>query len=380
MEKIGLVLEGGAAKGAYHIGAYEALEELGIEIDGIAGTSIGSINGAFLVADKLNLARSFWRNVDYRFFYGIDDKLQDMILNCPDCLETRLEITKVTFETIINGGVEVDRFLETLRKLLPEEDFRNSDKDFALVTVNLTKRREEVYYKEDIPKGKLVEYLLASSYIPGLKQKKIDGSIYLDGGFYDNLPFRPLERLGYKNLILVHCDGVGRIWEPDKDLNIIEINPSDDTGPLWNFHHDNTESLLKLGYLDTLKVFNKLIGDIYFISKRNFFKQISSLIVHGAKRNNLFLDNYQKILYDELYSMELEKNQKSLSLMILECIELVAKAYNIDRLKIYTVNEIIKNILLKDKSQLWVKYLNKEEKRKFKSLKKQRYLSEIFNI
>lgn len=232
MEKIGLVLEGGAAKGAYHIGAYEALEELGIEIDGIAGTSIGSINGAFLVADKLNLARSFWRNVDYRFFYGIDDKLQDMILNCPDCLETRLEITKVTFETIINGGVEVDRFLETLRKLLPEEDFRNSDKDFALVTVNLTKRREEVYYKEDIPKGKLAEYLLASSYIPGLKQKKIDGSIYLDGGFYDNLPFRPLERLGYKNLILVHCDGVGRIWEPDKDLNIIEINPSDDTGPL----------------------------------------------------------------------------------------------------------------------------------------------------
>ena len=43
---IGLVLEGGGAKGAYHIGAYRALSELGIQIDGVVGTSIGAINAA----------------------------------------------------------------------------------------------------------------------------------------------------------------------------------------------------------------------------------------------------------------------------------------------------------------------------------------------
>ncbi len=44
----GLVLEGGGAKGAYHIGAYRALMEEGIEIQGIAGTSVGALNGAIL--------------------------------------------------------------------------------------------------------------------------------------------------------------------------------------------------------------------------------------------------------------------------------------------------------------------------------------------
>jgi len=38
MGKLGLVLEGGGAKGAYQAGAYKALLELGIEIDGVSGT------------------------------------------------------------------------------------------------------------------------------------------------------------------------------------------------------------------------------------------------------------------------------------------------------------------------------------------------------
>ncbi len=41
----GLVLEGGGAKGAYHIGAYKAILEEGIEIGGVAGTSVGALNG-----------------------------------------------------------------------------------------------------------------------------------------------------------------------------------------------------------------------------------------------------------------------------------------------------------------------------------------------
>ena len=46
--KKGVVLEGGGTKGAYQIGAYEALRDLVIKITGIAGTSIGALNGAFI--------------------------------------------------------------------------------------------------------------------------------------------------------------------------------------------------------------------------------------------------------------------------------------------------------------------------------------------
>ena len=51
-EKIGLVLEGGGAKGAYEIGACKALEEIGINITAVTGTSVGALNGALLPSMK----------------------------------------------------------------------------------------------------------------------------------------------------------------------------------------------------------------------------------------------------------------------------------------------------------------------------------------
>ena len=56
----GLVLEGGGAKGAYHVGAFKALKELGIEIGGIAGSSIGAINGAMMVQGNYELLEKVW--------------------------------------------------------------------------------------------------------------------------------------------------------------------------------------------------------------------------------------------------------------------------------------------------------------------------------
>ena len=48
--KVGLVLSGGGAKGAYQVGALKALQELGTTIDVVAGASIGALNGAVLVS------------------------------------------------------------------------------------------------------------------------------------------------------------------------------------------------------------------------------------------------------------------------------------------------------------------------------------------
>ncbi len=57
----GLVLEGGGTKGAYQIGAYKALRELGIEFQGVTGTSIGALNGAFIIQNDI---RSYGRYLD----------------------------------------------------------------------------------------------------------------------------------------------------------------------------------------------------------------------------------------------------------------------------------------------------------------------------
>ena len=50
MSKLGLVLSGGGAKGAYHVGVIKALQELGIQVDMLSGASIGALNGAVLLS------------------------------------------------------------------------------------------------------------------------------------------------------------------------------------------------------------------------------------------------------------------------------------------------------------------------------------------
>lgn len=52
---LGLVLEGGGARGAFQIGAFQALNEKGFRFDGIVGTSIGAINGALLAQGDFEL-------------------------------------------------------------------------------------------------------------------------------------------------------------------------------------------------------------------------------------------------------------------------------------------------------------------------------------
>lgn len=61
----GLVLEGGGAKGAYHIGAYKAIMEEGIEIRGIAGTSVGALNGALIAQEDFEKAYNLWYNMSF---------------------------------------------------------------------------------------------------------------------------------------------------------------------------------------------------------------------------------------------------------------------------------------------------------------------------
>jgi NTE family protein len=70
----GLVLEGGGAKGAYHVGAYKALKELGVEIGGIAGTSIGALNGAILIQGDLEKLEDIWINTKSSDLFNIDEK------------------------------------------------------------------------------------------------------------------------------------------------------------------------------------------------------------------------------------------------------------------------------------------------------------------
>ena len=73
MKKLGLVLEGGGVKGVYQLGAIEALYEAGVHFDGVAGTSIGALNGAALIGAGIEGLASMWNTVMESDVFELDE-------------------------------------------------------------------------------------------------------------------------------------------------------------------------------------------------------------------------------------------------------------------------------------------------------------------
>src|SRR6266571_3462448 len=73
--RVGLVLSGGGAKGAYQVGCWKALRAFGVDrFDAIAGSSVGAINAVFVATGRLDLAEDAWRNLSARDVISIRAK------------------------------------------------------------------------------------------------------------------------------------------------------------------------------------------------------------------------------------------------------------------------------------------------------------------
>ena len=71
--KRALVLSGGGSRGAYECGAWQALRELNIRLDGVYGTSIGALNAALVAQDDFEAALDLWNNISIRQIVAVDE-------------------------------------------------------------------------------------------------------------------------------------------------------------------------------------------------------------------------------------------------------------------------------------------------------------------
>lgn len=209
----GIVLEGGGAKGAYHIGVSKALVEIGVEIGGVAGTSVGALNGAMIVQGELDKAYEVWQNIDTSQIIKLTENEEKEFNNMEDIGE-RLSLKIERLRKIITErGLDIQPLEKILNELIDESQVRKSSMDFGIVTFDLTNRKPVELFKEDIPKGKLIDYLIASANLPLFKMKTIDGGIYIDGGVYNVLPINLIRDKGYKDIIAVRTFGLGAYKE-----------------------------------------------------------------------------------------------------------------------------------------------------------------------
>ncbi|MFU0800299.1 MAG: patatin-like phospholipase family protein [Xylanivirga thermophila] len=262
MEEFGLVFAGGGAKGSYEIGVWKALMELKIPIIAVAGTSVGALNGAMVVQGDFEAAKSIWTDISVQDVMDVQKDILDKESSASSFMD-RINMIK---ETIIGGGLDVTPLSNLLHSVIDEEKIRKSPIDLGLVTFSLTDFKPVRLFKDDIPEGQLIDYLMASACFPAFKPKEIDNKRFIDGGVYDNIPISLITEKGIKNIIVVDISGVGMPKKVDTDgLNIINIKTSQDLGKTLDFDKERSKVNMEIGYLDALKAFGRINGKKYYI-------------------------------------------------------------------------------------------------------------------
>ena len=265
-----LVLEGGGTRGAYQVGVWKALKELGIKIKAISGTSIGSLNGALILQDDLDSMIKLYENIEIKNIMEISAEI-DSKKN----LFSITNVRKLAADFIEHKGINNAPLRKTIEQHIDIEKIYNSDIDFGLVTYSLKSKTPVQLFKNDIPKEQMVDYLMASSCFPIFKAQKIGEEEFLDGGLYDNTPINMLIEKGYKNIIVADINGMGfRRKIIDKNVYLKIISPKEDLGGSFEFNHDKIKNNIILGYLDTMRRFNKMQGHKYYFETDEFNKML----------------------------------------------------------------------------------------------------------
>ena len=200
-----LVLAGGGARGSYQVGVWRALTELGWRPQIITGTSVGSLNGAMFALDLYETARDMWLTI----------RSQD-VMELPAEDAPLPELHAFLKDAVTQGGMDVTPLEEIVERVLDEEKLRKSPIRLGLVTVEQKTLKARELPLEDIPEGKVKDYLLASAAcFPALRAHTIDGVSYLDGGYRDNMPTALAQKMGAEELVCVDLEGVG-ITRPNR--------------------------------------------------------------------------------------------------------------------------------------------------------------------
>lgn len=188
----GLALSGGGARGVAHLGVIKALEEIGIEISIMAGTSAGAIVGAM-----------------YGYGYTPDEILA--IINTMGFFKSMRPAWTWA------GLLRMDGLQNVMLKHIPENDFAALKRKLIVAATDLV-NGTPAYFSS----GELVRAVMASSCVPGVfSPVEFNGSYYVDGGLMDNFPIRALKS-ECDFVIGSHCNPIAGGFDKKNVRAIIE--------------------------------------------------------------------------------------------------------------------------------------------------------------
>ncbi|MBN1534412.1 MAG: patatin-like phospholipase family protein, partial [Spirochaetes bacterium] len=222
--KVGLVLSGGGAKGIAHVGVLKVLEEAGVKVDYIAGTSMGSIVGGFYAIgyDAKSLEK-------FALEEPWDELLSDemSLRNIP--IEEKNDESKYILSFALKGfGFELPKGVIKGQKLMTRlsiltlpyhqvQDFNKLPIPFRCVATDIETGEAVVFDRGFLPKA-----LRASMSIPSaLTPVEIDGRLLVDGGVVRNFPVSDVRAMGAD--IVIGVDVGAPLYKKEEITSLAEI-------------------------------------------------------------------------------------------------------------------------------------------------------------
>ena len=366
-KEYGIVLEGGGAKGAYQIGAWKALREAGVRIKGIAGASVGSLNGALICMDDFSKAERIWENISYSRVMDVSDETIKALKKKDFKALNMQEILNSGFQFIKDGGFDVTPLKNLIAEVVGDESrIRESDRELFAVTYSVSEHKELAVDVKSGEEGSVKDMLLASAYFLAFKNEKLGGKRYRDGGGFNNVPLGVLLDKGYEDIIVIRIYGWGfdseKVTKIPDGANEYHIAPRQDLGGILEFDKKQSRKNMTLGYYDAKRFLYGLAGRIYYIDAPGsepyyFDKMMSELELLKIyveedldQETRESLNGYRmftETLFPRMaveFKLKDDWNYRDLYIAILEDL---AKRLKINRFQIYTVDRLIGKIMMK---------------------------------
>lgn len=296
--KVGVVLGGGGAKGAAHIGVLKYIEDMGIPVDYVAGTSMGSIiGGMYALGYSPEELTQLIASMDWSEYIGnkIDRSMMSeearsrnasIVLNVPFSLESLFDRdSKSSFisqlpSAYVNNSSLINLFNDLCVGYQEEMDFNDLPIPFACVATDMISGEEVVMRSGSVPAA-----MRASMAIPGLfSPVAIGDKLLVDGGLVNNFPADVLKKMGADIII-----GVEVTSTKDVTVNDLQSLPQ-------------LFGRLVINSTSAKRAENRALCDVHLIPDVSGFGMLSftpeaidTLVSRGYKRANDFHDQFLAI-------------------------------------------------------------------------------------
>jgi NTE family protein len=306
-QKVGLVLSGGGAKGVAHIGMIQALEDNGIPIDYITGTSIGAVVGglyamgyspqemlALIKSDEFDRWKSGKIEDKYLNHFRLADPTPEVISTSISLKDSVLDPRKLLPNSLLNPIQMNLAFMQLTAQSTAfcNRDFNALFVPFRSIASSISERKSYVFRK-----GDLGDAIRASMTFPLVfKAIRVEDQLLYDGGIYNNYPVDVMQS-DFQPDIMLGCivDNAGKvpddydmyaqfqrmIMHPTKDSikdgSGIQLQLDLEEISLLSF--DKADSVYKVGYdgamkfMDSIKnMIHRRVDPFTLLMKRHAFK------------------------------------------------------------------------------------------------------------